>query len=60
MRRMPSIDSKAREKLSYFRLLQEVLAFRSPVMREEIKRRWAEAYWRESNGEKTETSGDKA
>ena len=54
------IDSKAREKLSYFRLMQEVLAFRSPVMREEIKRRWAEAYWRESSGEKTETSGDKA
>ena len=40
--------------------MQEVLAFRSPVMREEIKRRWAEAYWRESSGEKTETSGDKA
>ena len=54
------IDSRAREKLSYFRLLQEVLTFRSPVMREDIKRRWAEGYWRESGGEKTENSGDKA
>ena len=39
------IDSRAKEKLSYVRLLGEVLGFRQPERRQDIKKRWAKEYW---------------
>lgn len=39
------VDSQKKEKLSYARLLEEVLNFRTPERQQEIKRRWSTDYW---------------
>ena len=54
------IDSRAKEKLSYARLLGEALAFRSPDRRQEIKMRWAKDYWNTGNEETAVPDGEGA
>ncbi|WP_294447092.1 type I-E CRISPR-associated protein Cse1/CasA [uncultured Mailhella sp.] len=55
------VDGKSSRKLSYARLLDEVLAFRIPERRQEIKRRWAEGYWSdEGDGAAPEQNGESA
>ena len=55
------VDARSPRKLSYARLLDEVLSFRIPERRQEIKRRWAEGYWSdEGDGAAPEQNGESA
>ena len=54
------MDSKAGKKLSYARLLEDVLAFRHPDRRQGIRQRWAEGYWGEENKNRPGQNGEAA
>lgn len=54
------IDSRTREKLSYSQLLDDLLVFRYPDRRQDIKKHWAESYWREEQKKESELNGAKA
>lgn len=54
------IDSKKKEKISYRRLLDEVLAFRHPDRRQYIKRRWSTDYWLSYKTADPEPDGENA
>ena len=54
------IDSRTKEKLSYARLLEEVLAFRYPERQQGIKRRWSTDYWTFFPQNESEPDGEDA
>lgn len=54
------IDSRTKEKLSYSCLLAEVLAFRSPDMRQDVKKHWVREYWYPDRKAESKQSGEDA